>query len=241
MSEILYINEFDSNQGKIDRLTSGNADIDTLDSQNAVINALTADMIRLKNQIEILSNELTIVKDSSELIKISSGKTEIRNNLFVKNELVSLPVGTVVAFAGKNIPDGWLVCDGRSTNDHPKLKQIIGDHVPDLTNRFVMGLSVKDNSNLEWKNKYAGNSSIQLREDNLPPHDHLYTTRIFRFSINYGNASDGFSGNGASKIHSTSAEENTFSSYTMGNENLKSSPIDITPTHFKLLYIIKAE
>ncbi|WP_435525609.1 hypothetical protein [Chryseobacterium indoltheticum] len=78
--------------------------IDKLTSQNVTINTLTADFIKLKNQIELLSEELKVFKGSKELVKITSDKTEIKNDLYVKNELVSLPIGTVIAFAGKNVP-----------------------------------------------------------------------------------------------------------------------------------------
>lgn len=43
----------------------------------------------------------------------------------------AVPSGTVVAFAGSEIPAGWTVCDGRSTS--------AGRATPDLRERFVLG------------------------------------------------------------------------------------------------------
>lgn len=240
MSETLNINEFEANQGKIDKLTSKTATINTVDSQNVTINTLTADFIKLKNQIELLSEELKIIKGSKELVKISANRTDVNTSLYANNELVSLPIGTVIAFAGKNIPDGWLICDGASTKEHPRLKEVIGDRLPNLENRFIMGLSINEHSSIRWGNRYDGNSSIKLIEANLPPHDHLYSDAYSKFSISYKNASDGMTGSGASKITSTSNEDTLVSKYTAKNENFKSLPVDINPQHFKLLYIIKA-
>lgn len=239
MSEKLNIHEFEASQAKVEKLN-----VNTLESQNAVINALTADMIKLKSQIELLNDKLTIVKGSNEIMKISSEKTEIENNLYVKNELVSLPIGTVIAFAGKIIPDGWLICDGGSTNEHPKLRKIIGDYVPDLTNRFIMGLSIKDNLNLEWKDRYAGSFSVQLREENLPPHTHIfsYNTEYYQYKFSRYDKDSGF-GKTTTTLdgYSEMNIRNSYSEKTAHNDNFKSLPIDITPPHFKLLYIIKAE
>ncbi|UUC45158.1 phage tail protein [Flavobacterium cerinum] len=62
-----------------------------------------------------------------------------------------MPVGSVMAFAGTQAPDGWLLCDGRSyptTGDKNDLFKIIGNmyggangqfNVPDLRQTFVMG------------------------------------------------------------------------------------------------------
>lgn len=240
MSETLYINEFDSNQGKIDRLTSGNADINTLQSQNAVINALTADMIRLKNQIEILSNELTIVKDSSELIKISSEKTEIRNNLFVKNELVSLPVGTVVAFAGKNIPDGWLVCDGAGIPEkYPEARTIIGSNTPNLIKKYIMGSDKNDFTAFGTDKIIIKNENI--KEDHLQVYFNLYKWKAGRGgsdeSITY--LTSAVSGSTGSSYYEDFKGMIRDSYTRIGWPN--PTPIEILPPSIKMVYIIKVK
>jgi microcystin-dependent protein len=65
-----------------------------------------------------------------------------------------VPVGTVVAFAGdkNNVPEGWLLCDGKSVaqSDYPQLYAAIGSawgasgssfNVPDLRGMFLRGVN----------------------------------------------------------------------------------------------------
>ena len=74
------------------------------------------------------------------------------SNLNVRVEQAS-PIGTVVAFAGKTAPSGWLLCDGetRRTNEFPELSIVLdgvynrpGDETgtfrtPDMRSRVVVG------------------------------------------------------------------------------------------------------
>ena len=67
-----------------------------------------------------------------------------------------LPVGSVVAYAGRVVPEGWLPCDGASlrVDDYPDLYAQLGDihgeapagrfRVPDLTGVFVKGAASAD-------------------------------------------------------------------------------------------------
>jgi microcystin-dependent protein len=65
-----------------------------------------------------------------------------------------VPVGTVVAYAGdkNNVPEGWILCDGRSVlqSDYPQLYAAIGSawgtsgssfNVPDLRGMFLRGVN----------------------------------------------------------------------------------------------------
>lgn len=71
-----------------------------------------------------------------------------------QNEAPKLPAGTVVAFAGKNIPKGWLLCDGRVISRkgvYQALFDSIGSahgqgdgsttfHLPDYRGLFLRGV-----------------------------------------------------------------------------------------------------
>lgn len=54
-----------------------------------------------------------------------------------------MPIGTVVSYAGATTPIGWLLCDGRTIEEHeyPDLYRVLGSGVlPDLRGEFVRGL-----------------------------------------------------------------------------------------------------
>ena len=89
----------------------------------------------------------------------------------------SVPVGTIMAFAGVNIPDGWLVCDGTSYRkaDYPALAAVLGAtgsgrefEVPDLRGRFLMGVS-----EAHPPASQGGEETHTLTEEEMPSHSHL--------------------------------------------------------------------
>ncbi len=228
MSEILNINEFEANQGKIDTLSSKNATINTLDSKNSTINTLTADFIKLKNQIELLSEELKILKGSKELVKISANRTDINNALYVNNELISLPVGAIVAFFGDKVPEGWAFCNGQNGT-------------PDLRGSFIQG-----RQDLSQKNGqiYTSNT-ITLSEKHIP---RVWST----VKMSFYKAEAGTNGNNFDFLGTRSTSRNTdikrnnswcsdediSADFAIGHE--KPTAIQIPdPQHLKLAYIMK--
>ena len=87
-----------------------------------------------------------------------------------------VPVGTIVAHAGMNIPDGWLVCDGTPYRkaDYPALAAMLGATgtgaefmVPDLRGRFLMGASTT-----HPPASSGGEETHALTEEELPAHSH---------------------------------------------------------------------
>lgn len=74
-----------------------------------------------------------------------------------------MPVGSVIAFAGTQAPDGWLLCDGKSYSalgDKNDLFKVIGNtyggvngqfNVPDLRQTFVMGANSANGNELPGK------------------------------------------------------------------------------------------
>lgn len=96
----------------------------------------------LSNKIEKL-NTMNV----SLINSINKLQTQVESNL-----QQTIPAGTVVAFAGANIPDGWLLCDGRFflTSQYPSLYQAIGKlyggyagyfNIPDYRGLFLRGVS----------------------------------------------------------------------------------------------------
>ncbi|KAB8027425.1 phage tail protein [Fluviispira multicolorata] len=103
-----------------------------------------------------------------------------------------LPIGTVLAYAGENIPDGYLPCDGRELvrSQYPQLYNVIGDnhgngngsttfHIPDYRGLFLRGVGANENiapeSALRLAMKPGGNvgakvGSIQTDSERLHSH-----------------------------------------------------------------------
>lgn len=88
----------------------------------------------------------------------------------------SVPTGTIVAHAGVNVPDEWLVCDGTAYRkaDYPALAAALGATgagtrfmVPDLRGRFLMGAS---DSHLLASS--GGEETHVLTEEEMPSHSH---------------------------------------------------------------------
>ena len=96
-----------------------------------------------------------------------------------------IPAGTIIPFAGTNIPQGWILCDGNSysTNGlYSKLYEAIGSvwgsggagsfNVPDLRGRFLRGVDGDADRDLDKNDRKAcnpgglsGNNVGSVQED----------------------------------------------------------------------------
>ena len=94
----------------------------------------------------------------------------------VEDQPSSVPVGTIVAYAGVNVPDEWLVCDGTPYRkaDYPALAAMLGATgtggefmVPDLRGRFLMGAS-----DTHPPASTGGEEAHTLTVDEMPSHSH---------------------------------------------------------------------
>jgi len=132
------------------------------------------------NAIE-LANQPT--KDPFILINENYGNDSIiltnqDSNLYV-NELNVIPRGSIICFAGRVAPDGWLLCDGSDVDiiKYDKLFSVIGRtygssslnsfKLPNLCQKFPMGKT--NNTNL---GDSGGSNSIILTPEQLPSHNH---------------------------------------------------------------------
>lgn len=99
-------------------------------------------------------------------IKKLKSKSILVDNLFVKSLNIDnvqspyFPVGAITTFSGggEDIPNGWVICDG-------------SNGTPDLRDKFVKCKGVNDRLNDK-----GGNRNIQLKENNLPKHNHTGQT-----------------------------------------------------------------
>lgn len=204
--------------------------------------------VTFSNQIVNLEiNEFLVFKFKNFAKNLTENEFEIQcfydtpqNKLHYKGWIVfpnEVPVGTIVAFHGRKIPEGWLLCDGSYINEsYPNLKSVLGSsYTPNLSDSFIYG--TKDINEL---GKTGGEKMVYIKEENLPAHEHKFGYDILNFSTSsiahyekswssspdkYYNAYTG---------HKSHWNPNTTSS------NLRGLPINNLPPYYKLLYIIKA-
>jgi microcystin-dependent protein len=105
-----------------------------------------------------------------------------------------IPAGTIIAFGGETVPNGWLLCDGQeySNNDYPNLRAAIQTnfggtgstfYVPDLRGRFLRGLDGADGTSSDRDPESSdrtesntggntGNEVGSVQEDAFQGHGH---------------------------------------------------------------------
>lgn len=124
-----------------------------------------------------------------------------------------IPAGTILAFAGKNIPTGWLLCDGKELDKNDsKFKDLFeaigtawgGDanptfYIPDLRGKFLRGVA---NGSYLYEPMQESKTRLAARPD-------LNT-------VNKGNEGDNV---GSLQISSTKMPQNKFSTESSGLHN----------------------
>ena len=110
------------------------------------------------------------------------------------------PLGVVQMWAGANVPEGYLLCNGQQCrqSDYPELFKALGTtfntaasanggpyttadgffRVPDLRGRFVVGLHDSD-SDYTRQGAGGGSKSVSLTEEQLPSHSHNFKDYYF--------------------------------------------------------------
>lgn len=95
-----------------------------------------------------------------------------------------VPVGSVIAYFGKNAPEGWILCDGQSIKDkeeYAPLRTLLGsDNVPDLRGLFLRGAG--QNSQKDYR--YEGDDGREpgtAQEDAFEKHAHKHTHAVWLY------------------------------------------------------------
>ena len=131
------------------------------------------------------------------------------------------PVGTIVAWSGSiaSIPSDYQICDG-SAAQTTELQAITGANVPDLRDRFVVGVGTGASYSV---GDTGGANTVTLTESQIPSHTHGYDRATHR------NVSDG-GVHGAYVSSLTGATTGT----TGGGQSHENRP-----PYYALCYIIK--
>ncbi|MCL3781105.1 tail fiber protein [Prolixibacteraceae bacterium JC049] len=173
--------------------------------------------------------------------------------MFVCNE--NLPVGSVIAFAGKiknkenqqgfetDVAEfGWLVCDGRKVNicDYPQLFCALGflyggseEHgqfnLPDYRGMFLRGIG-NDESSLEDREKACAGEADGVgstQECALQTHKHKYEKPVGATPGNSGNA------------YAATESELTSEPEKVNNQEVRLSKLETRPVNTFVYYLIK--
>ena len=111
------------------------------------------------------ANSLTVANGMECDGKLMSGTMSVCGDVSVEGAIAGngvIPIGGIVVWRGAStdIPDGWALCDGLTYN---------GRKTPDLSNRFILGVSGK------YKvGNQGGAETVKLTVSQMPSHRHEY-------------------------------------------------------------------
>lgn len=126
----------------------------------------------------------------SEVLKITDGRVQIEGNLEVNGTVqdrggLLTPAGSILAYAGTDAPEGWLLCDGAevSREDYALLFSLIGTafgegngsstfNLPDMRGVFLRGAGANGTMRKADETPYDGGELGTKREDSAGPHTH---------------------------------------------------------------------
>ena len=138
-----------------------------------------------------------------DIFHLRTIKDLLRENSELRTEIAGLqppPLGIIQMWAGANVPEGYLLCNGQEykQSDYPELYKVLGTtfnnaisangtpyttvagnfRIPDLRGRFVVGLHDSD-SDYTTKGKGGGKKSVILETGQLPSHNHNFKDYYF--------------------------------------------------------------
>ena len=105
--------------------------------------------------------------------------------------LDSMPIGSIILFAGSTIPTGWLVCRGQSLyiSDYSELYAVIGTTygtgmmhsttfaTPNLKGRVPVGIDTND-TDFDTLGETGGEKTHTLTINEMPSHNHIARSHV---------------------------------------------------------------
>lgn len=168
--------------------------------------------------------------NNAKFLQVELDTTATGNNYSFMGvqQLMSVPyalfsgnvIGMVNAFAGANIPPGWLLCDGSeiSRADYSSLFKVVGTiwgegdglttfNLPDLRGQFLRGVSGSSSNDPDAGSRTAkksggntGNNVGSFQDDDFKYHNHQINTIINNTN---GNSGVALTGGGPSSSNNT--------------------------------------
>ena len=164
-----------------------------------------------------LSNTLKVSEKTNLMGNVNvTGKTNLIGELLINTAPGNVPFmqGIIVMWSGaeKNIPAGWVLCDG--TNN-----------TPDLRGRFILASGTGEKLTAREVNQKGGNETHTLTINEIPSHQH---------SVNGTSGCIGYTASYNGKCEATYPLQSTNTGSTGGG-----APHSIMPPFYVLAYIMK--
>ena len=135
------------------------------------------DKEKVKKDIKTINK---VSKFVEYLVKETTEEKIIDGDLTIRGNFNHLPTGSIIAFNSYQIPNGWVICDGKNGT-------------PDLRNRFIFG---SGNNSI---GKIGGEENVTLTQNQMPRHNHsmLDNGSHSHKNIFYGAEVNGIRNNGS--------------------------------------------
>jgi microcystin-dependent protein len=144
-----------------------------------------------------------------------------------------MPVGSIIAYGGYSVPEGWLLCDGAAIDKKlDDLIKVIGAYTPDLRSRFIVGAG-KGPGLSEYKPTNTGGVEKHvLTVAEMPAHNHA------GFGENFDGWPFGNLNNTRNNMGSAGGKD--YDNYFYNTSNTGGGqPHQNLPPYYALTYIIK--
>ena len=156
------------------------------------ISAATQGVTNVETTVNALTARVASAEDKAKTTDstIASTKSGLEASI-----LKAVPIGTIVMWATRTPPEGWLLCNGTEASRaaYPELFKVLGTSVgaagsasfkiPDLSGRFPLGTS-----GTHGLHSTGGSETHTLTVSEMPAHDHGVGGNI----VQRGSGSDAF-------------------------------------------------
>jgi microcystin-dependent protein len=146
-------------------------------------------------------------------------------------ENIFAEVGMIMPYAGTNIPDGWLLCDGStfSSTTYPRLYSLLGSSttLPNLRQKYLLGYdSASPERSLASTVSQAHNHNVSYGTNN-PTNGGAFSTTTSNFAHGHGINYNGIAGDGnGGHNHIQNAYGNTGGMTSLGNYS-QAAPVNV--------------
>ena len=118
--------------------------------------------------------------------KISLTDYYTKQECNIINDKNKVLIGSITAYAGQTVPEGYMICDGSTLNkaDYPELFDIIGTayggdgvdtfRIPNLLGKVITCVDAND-TDLDTVGKTGGAKTVTLTTNQMPSHTHTFT------------------------------------------------------------------